>query len=93
MKIDSGTKWPFIIAGGILGVIGLCAWTIIETSHDPVEESHLYMTYYQKADAEANLIINNKIAFNKKWISKKELLCLIEKYGNKAYSKYLKKLL
>ncbi len=34
-----------------------------------------------------------EIAFNKKWISKKELLCLIEKYGNTAYSKYLKKLL
>jgi hypothetical protein len=67
MKIDSGTKWPFIIAGGILGLIGLCVWTIIVTSEDPVEESHLYMTYYQKADAEANLIINNKIAFNKKY--------------------------
>jgi hypothetical protein len=75
MKINSGTKWPFIITGMILGLIALCVWTIIVTNEDPVEESHLYMTYYQKADKDANLIIKDRILFNKNfdvsYISKK----------------------
>ncbi|WP_345992731.1 FixH family protein [Sulfurimonas sp. HSL-1716] len=67
MKKNSGMIWPIAIGLSILGVVGLGAWTIVETSKAPVEESDIYMTYYQDADANANKIINATIAFNKKY--------------------------
>ncbi len=67
MKKNSGIQWPIGIAVAILCVVGMGTWTIIETSKEPVEESNLYMTYYQDADSNANKIINATIAFNKKY--------------------------
>ena len=67
MKKNSGIIWPIGIGLSILGVVALGAWTIMEASKMPVQESDIYMTYYQDADANANKIINAAIAFNKKY--------------------------
>ena len=67
MKKNSGIIWPIGITIAIIAVIGMAAWTIMMTAEEPVEESNLYMTYYQDADSNANQIINDRIAFNKKY--------------------------
>ncbi|MBU0633055.1 FixH family protein [bacterium] len=67
MKKNSGIQWPIGIGLSILGVVALGAWTIAETAKMPVQESDIYMTYYQDADANANKIINEAIEFNKKY--------------------------
>lgn len=67
MKQNNGKIWPFAITLSIVAVIGLSAWTIVVASKMPVQESDIYMTNYQDADANANKIINAAIAFNKKY--------------------------
>lgn len=67
MKKNSGIIWPIGIGLAILCVVGLGAWTIVETGKEPVEESDIYMNKYQDVDNNANDFINAKIAFNKKY--------------------------
>lgn len=67
MKKNSGIIWPIGISLAILCVVGLGAWTIVETGKEPVEESDIYMNKYQDVDNNANDFINAKIAFNKKY--------------------------
>ncbi len=67
MKKNSGIIWPIGIAISLLCVVGLGAWTIVETGKEPVEESDIYMNKYQDVDNNANDFINAKIAFDKKY--------------------------
>jgi nitrogen fixation protein FixH len=67
MKKNSGIIWPIGISLAILCVVGLGAWTIVETGKEPVEESDIYMNKYQDVDNNANDFINAKIAFDKKY--------------------------
>ncbi|MDD2356917.1 MAG: FixH family protein [Thiovulaceae bacterium] len=67
MKKNKGLHWPIGLAIAIMCVISMGAWTIVETAKEPVEESNLYMRNYQDADAKANDIINDRIAFNKQY--------------------------
>ena len=67
MKKDNGLRWPIGIAVAILCVVGMGAWTIVETSKEGLQESDIYMTNYQDADTNANALINAKISFNKKY--------------------------
>jgi nitrogen fixation protein FixH len=48
-------------------VFGFCVATVYVTSQAPVEKADLYMTSYQDANANANKIIEDRIAFNKKY--------------------------
>jgi nitrogen fixation protein FixH len=67
MKIfETGKLWPYAIAGAITMVFGFCVTTIIVTSKADIQESNAYMTYYQDADANANTLIKNRMAFDKK---------------------------
>ena len=67
MKKDRGLRWPIGIATAIVCIVGMGAWTIVETSKEGVQESDIYMTSYQDADTNANELINARIAFNKKY--------------------------
>jgi nitrogen fixation protein FixH len=65
--IKSGKLWPYAIGLAITGVFGLGVWTIIETGKADIQPSDAYMTNYQDADANANKLIQSRIAFDKKY--------------------------
>jgi len=65
--MNSAKIWPYAIAGSILLVFGFAVTTIVVTSTMPVEKSDNYMMYYQEADANANELIEARIAFDKKY--------------------------
>jgi nitrogen fixation protein FixH len=65
--MSNGKIWPYAIAISILIVFGFAVTTIIVTSTMPVEKSDEYMMYYQEADANANELIEARIAFDKKY--------------------------
>ncbi len=67
MNLSSGRIWPYTIATLVAIVFSFCVGTIYVVSQSPVQTSDLYMTNYQDADANANKIIKNRIAFNKKY--------------------------
>jgi len=67
MNFSSGRIWPYTIATLIVMVFGFCVATIYIVSKSPVQKSDLYMTSYQDADTNANKLIKNRIAFNKKY--------------------------
>lgn len=64
---NPGTKWPIIIAISIVGIIGACVWTIKVALKNPVELSDYGMQGYHEYDANANEIIEAKIAFDQKY--------------------------
>lgn len=65
--IKSGKLWPYAIGLAITGVFGLGIWTIIETDKADIQPSDAYMTNYQDADANANKLIKQRIAFDKEY--------------------------
>ncbi len=67
MNMSNGRIWPYAIGASILLVFGFAVTTIIVTSTMPVEKADAYMMYYQEADANANKLIEARIAFNKKY--------------------------
>ena len=67
MNLSNGRIWPYAIGTAILLVFGFCVTTIVVTSTMPVEKSDTYMMYYQEADANANQLIEARIAFDKKY--------------------------
>ncbi len=67
MSKSNGKIWPYAISGSILLIFGACVATIIVASKLPVEKSDTYMMDYQSADAKANELIQEQIAFNKKY--------------------------
>lgn len=66
-KQSNGRIWPYIIGGAITLVFGFCVATVVVTSKAHIQQSDLYMTDYQSADAKANEYIKAKIAFDKKY--------------------------
>ncbi len=67
MNFSNGRIWPYTIATMITMVFGLCVHTVYITSQMPVQKSDIYMTSYQDANKNANKIIEDRIAFNKKY--------------------------
>ncbi len=67
MKITDKNRWPLIITGSHVALVGLIIWTIVAVSDGHVVMDRIYMTNYQKADKDANLIIKDKILFDKKY--------------------------
>jgi len=67
MDFSSGKIWPYTIATMIAMVFSFCVGTVYVVSKSPVQKSDLYMTNYQDADANANKIIEARIAFDKKY--------------------------
>jgi nitrogen fixation protein FixH len=63
--LKSGKLWPYAIGLAITGVFGLGVWTIMETGKADIQASDDYMTSYQDADANANKLIESRIAFDK----------------------------
>jgi nitrogen fixation protein FixH len=67
MKFNSARVWPYAIGGSIVMVFGFCVATVVVTTSADIQESNAYMSNYHVADAIANDIINNRIAFDKKY--------------------------
>jgi len=66
-KHNAGRKWPWIIVGSILGVVGLSWWTVQTAVSNPVQMSDLDMQDYHHFDRDINTIIRAKIAFDRKY--------------------------
>jgi len=67
IKITDHNRWPLIITGAHVGLIGLVIWTIVAVADSHVVLDRADMMNYQKADRDANLIIRDKIAFDKRY--------------------------
>jgi len=67
MKKNRGLIWPISIAIAIMLVFGFCVGTVVVTTSANIQESDIYMTNYQDADANVNNLIEAEIAFNKKY--------------------------
>ena len=67
MKSDPGKKWPWIVVGSILGVVGLSYWTVNIAMNNPVQLSDLDMQDYRHFEHDANAIVNAKIEFDKRY--------------------------
>ena len=67
MSKSNGRIWPYAIGTSIILVFGACVATIVVASKLPVEKSDTYMMGYQQADANANELIQARIAFDKKY--------------------------
>jgi len=65
--MSNGRIWPYAIGTSIVLVFGFCVATIIVTSTLPVEKSDTYMMGYHEADANANELIEARIAFDKEY--------------------------
>ena len=65
MSKSNGRIWPYIIGGSITIVFGFCVTTVVVTQSASIQESDVYMTHYQDADAKANDYIKARIAFDK----------------------------
>lgn len=67
MSMSNGRIWPYAIGGSIILVFGFCVATIVVASKLPVEKSDTYMMDYHEADADANKLIQERIAFDAKY--------------------------
>ena len=67
MQRDPGRKWPWIIVGSILGVVGLSYWTVKIALDNPVQLSDLDMQDYRHFEHDVNENISAKIAFDQKY--------------------------
>ena len=67
MNKNSGIIWPYAIGISIALVFGAGIATIMVASKLPVEVSDANMMSYQEADANANELIEAKIAFDSKY--------------------------
>jgi len=87
MKIfESGRLWPYAIGLAITGVFFLGVWTIVETGKADIQPSDDYMTKYQEVDANANELIQARIAFDKKYQLKYDTEQIQEQGGDVKYS-------
>jgi nitrogen fixation protein FixH len=63
-----GTKaWPIGITISIIAVAGLCVWTVKVAESVPVELDNTYFSSYRDLDMNANKIILEQQAFDKKY--------------------------
>ncbi|QSZ42802.1 hypothetical protein GJV85_11980 [Sulfurimonas aquatica] len=65
--MSKGRIWPYSIAASIILVFGFCVATIVVTQSAEIQESDAYMSKYQVADLNANILIQAKIEFDKKY--------------------------
>ncbi|MCW8837426.1 MAG: FixH family protein [Thiovulaceae bacterium] len=65
--LASGKIWPYAIGISIMLIFGACVATVVTAAKLPVQKSDTYMMGYQEADANANDLINARIAFDKKY--------------------------
>jgi len=65
--LQSGKIWPYAIGIAIMLVFFAAIATVIIANTLPVEKSDTYMMGYHQADANANELINARIAFDKKY--------------------------
>lgn len=63
----SGKLWPYAIGIAITLVFSFCVGTVIVANKASVQKSDIYMTNYQDADARANEIIEERMAFDNKY--------------------------
>jgi hypothetical protein len=68
MNSNPGKKWPWIVVGSILGVVGLSYWTVKIALDNPVQMSDLDMQDYRHFEHNVNAKINAKILFDKKYV-------------------------
>lgn len=67
MSLSSGKIWPYAISASIALIVCAGIATIVIAVKAPVAKSDIYMMDYHEADDKANKIIENSIAFNKKY--------------------------
>lgn len=67
MSLSSGKIWPYAISASIALIVCAGIATIVIAVKAPVEKSDIYMMDYHEADDKANEIIEDTIAFNKKY--------------------------
>lgn len=65
--LESGKIWPWAIIIAIFLVIGAGALTVTKALENPVQESEIYMRYYQHTMKDMNDIIKARISFDKKY--------------------------
>jgi nitrogen fixation protein FixH len=65
--LTSGKIWPYAIGISIAFIFAACIATIVVSNTLPVEKSDDYMMGYHEADMNANKLINDQIAFDKKY--------------------------
>ena len=64
---DKGKYWPYMILGFLAIGITLGYWTVKHAVGLPVHESNEYMMIYQKADRDANKILEAQKRFDKRY--------------------------
>ena len=67
MQHDPGRKWPWIVLGSIMGVVGLSYWTVKIALNNPVQMSDIDMQDYRHFEHDANENIRAKVAFDQKY--------------------------
>ncbi len=65
--MSDGKIWPYAVAIAISLVFSFCVATVIITQKASIQKSDIYMTNYQDADARANQIIMDRLAFDNKY--------------------------
>jgi len=65
--IKNGKIWPYAIGISIALVFSFCIATVVVTHQASVQESDVYMTNYQDADARADDIFKARLAFDNKY--------------------------
>jgi nitrogen fixation protein FixH len=68
--IKSGKLWPYALGISITLVFSFCVATVIVTQKASIQKSDIYMTNYQDADARANDIIKDRMAFDSNYVIK-----------------------
>ena len=68
MHKTKSNYWPHAILLAILGVGGLCVWTVNIAVNNPVELDSFYFDSYQNVELNYNDIIHKQEAFDKKYI-------------------------
>ena len=67
IKMSSGKIWPYAIGLSIALVFSFCVATVVITQKASIQNSDIYMTSYQDADARANDIIKDRMTFDSKY--------------------------
>lgn len=65
--LKSGKIWPYVLGISITFVFAAGIATIVISATLPVEKSDAFMMGYHEADAKANELIKNRIAFDKEY--------------------------
>jgi hypothetical protein len=68
MSSKKANYWPHAILLSIVGVFGLCVWTVKKAVDNPVQMDSFYFESYQNVDEDINNIMMRQKAFDKKYI-------------------------